>query len=91
MKKYSLLVLLYLIILTLITSCGGGGGGGGAVSFSGSNELHNGGGNSGWGNGNTTGAVSAETAVFQAVQTNCFLSHSLRFFIRLTTWIFRLI
>ena len=55
MKKYSLLVLLYLLILTLITSCGGGGGGGGAVSFSGSNELHNGGGNSGWGAGNQTG------------------------------------
>ena len=55
MKKYSLLVLLYLIILTLITSCGGGGGGGGAVSFSGSNELHNGGESGGWGNGHQTG------------------------------------
>lgn len=54
MKNKPLLII-YLLILTVIMSCGGGGGGGGAVSFSGSNELHNGGDAGGWGSGNTTG------------------------------------
>ena len=73
MKKYFLFALIYLFILALITSCGGGGGGGGAVSFSHSNQLHNGGDAGGWGNGNTTGGglgggsastISAEGGTF---------------------------
>ncbi|MBR4823468.1 MAG: hypothetical protein IKZ86_01605 [Spirochaetaceae bacterium] len=73
MKKYFLLALIYLFILALITSCGGGGGGGGAVSFSHSNQLHNGGDAGGWGNGNQTGGgmgggsastISAEGGTF---------------------------
>ncbi len=53
MKKYVLFVLIYFFVLALIISCGGGGGG--SVSFSGSNQLHNGGDAGGWGSGNTTG------------------------------------
>ncbi len=73
MKKYTLFVLIYLFVLALITSCGGGGGGGGAVSFSHSNQLHNGGDAGGWGNGNQTGGglgggsastISAEAGTF---------------------------
>ncbi len=72
MKKYVLFVLIYLFILALITSCGGGGGGG-SVSFSGSNQLHNGGDAGGWGKGNQTGGglgggsastISAEAGTF---------------------------
>ena len=57
--KYRFFVIIFLFISALITSCGGGGGGGGMVAFAptedGSTNLHNGGGNGGWGTGNTTG------------------------------------
>ncbi|MBO4438775.1 MAG: hypothetical protein J5798_05435 [Spirochaetaceae bacterium] len=53
--KNKLLLIIYLFIIAIITSCGGGGGGGGAVAFQETAQLHNGGGNSGWGKGNQTG------------------------------------
>ena len=55
LKKICLFLITIFLFASVITSCGGGGGGGGAVSFQNSSQLHNGGGNSGWGTGNQTG------------------------------------
>ena len=48
-SRNKIFALLCIFILLLFASCGGGGGGGGAVSLQNGSQLHNGGGNSGWG------------------------------------------
>ena len=55
--KNKCFLFVYLFILTLIVSCGGGGGAaiGSNLHKVQSGELHNGGGNGGWGTGKQTG------------------------------------